>query len=165
MSKRAQTRNHLIFYIGAIVLVVGLFEVTTSYGEANLKAPPNINGRYLTATAPPGCPDASRLAISIQQSGIYLNGGLELVDQASAKPKTHAIEHSLSGRWQQQITLNGRTKALASCEANLANVDTNLQGTVAGTPAASLVGQLTFAAQPWSFTAQRQPEEAKEEAH
>ena len=46
----------LTFYGGAITAVVVLFEVVTAYGESNLKAPINIDGRYrLSYTQQPDC--------------------------------------------------------------------------------------------------------------
>jgi hypothetical protein len=161
MKKPSQTKAHLTFYGGAILFVLALFQLTTAYGEANLQAPPNINGRYLTSTALPGCPNSSRLIISIQQSGRYLNGGLQL---ASPTPTHSPVKYSLNGLWQQQLTLNGQTTALSSCEKDLNNPNLNIVGTVSGTPAV-LAGKLTMNAQPWSFTATKQPEEVKNEAH
>ena len=46
----------LAFYTGAIGAVVALFSFATAYGEANLKAPTKLDGRYrIAAQALPGC--------------------------------------------------------------------------------------------------------------
>lgn len=186
MKEHFKPKN-LIFYTTIIGFVLVLFRYVSAYGEKNLSAPPNFGGRYLSTTAPPGCPENSRLELDIQQSGIFLNGLLTL--QTSADPATTSTETatsaeenlSLSGRWQQdQIHLSGTTAALASCQLGTkTNPIVTIQGqvdhlTASPTPQPStpttFTGQLTIAdsnnnTQPWSFTAQRQAESKKTDMH
>jgi hypothetical protein len=177
MSHRFPLKN-LLFYGSMIGAVIVLFEVTTLYGENHLKAPPNLNGRYLSDRALPGCPDSSRLALNIHQSGIYLSGSLLLADatapQQTADAKETAAEEkpSLSGLWQQQqIGLSGETNALASCQASgasgssqtaAASSKVDLQGQITQPPAKSLTGQISLGGgSPVEFTAQHQAPPAK----
>jgi hypothetical protein len=168
-SKSSHVKNHLIFYIVGVAIVLGLFQLTSAYGEANLKAPPNLNGRYLSAAAPPGCPTDRQFALTIQQSGIYLNGAIELAQAADQAPVPLRPEQfTLIGRWQQQVTLSGSTPALAGCGAPASTVglQATFQPPAASPAAAALVGQLNLdSAQPWSFTAVRQADPAKQSAH
>lgn len=152
----AHLKTHLIFYGAAVTIVLGLFRLTSAYGEANLQAPPNVNGYYLTTEALPGCPADSRLAITVQQSGIYLNGALSLASLESASNSGSTPEQlTLNGRWQQQqARLTGSTAALADCQIPAAPV--TLQGSITETPPA-FTGQLVLnATPPWQFTANRQ---------
>lgn len=168
MSKSSHFKTHLIFYVVAVSSVLGLFRLTSAYGEANLTAAPNLNGRYVTTETPPGCPENSRLAVTVQQSGIYLNGAAEL-EPAAAPPPTKPLQPdqlSLHGRWQQQIMLSGRTPAFELCEGNLSTVEIAVQGTVAETPKPTLTGQLILNnSQPWPFSAQRQELPSQESNH
>ncbi|HEY9642927.1 MAG TPA: hypothetical protein V6C57_20730 [Coleofasciculaceae cyanobacterium] len=168
--------KHLLFYVVVMGVVLVLFQVVSTYGESNLKAPPNIDGRYLSAAAPPGCPDTERLVLTIQQSGIYLNGSMNL-EQASTLQNASGAESpseekpSMTGLWQPtQITLAGKTHALSSCTASqqgnsaphpAAGVPVSVvtvQGQVSSAPKAVFTGQLSLegSAQPWQFTAERQ---------
>ncbi len=64
-------------YILAIGVAIGFFQVVTSYGEANIKAPIAIAGNYpIAAPSLPGCLQHKRLFLRLQQSGIYLNASL-----------------------------------------------------------------------------------------
>lgn len=157
----------VLFYATVLPSVLGLFYLTSAYGEANLKAAPNINGDYLTTAAPPGCPADRRLVITIQQSGIYLNGGLELVSATDKTPQ-HKTEHALSGYFQPQVTLAGPTHAFTACQIDLP--EAVVQGTIAKAAgagdSATFTGQLTLNnSQPWQFTAERQTVAAPEIAH
>lgn len=165
MSKKPQTKVFL-FYIATLIIVLVLFRLTTAYGEARLQAPPNLNGRYVTAEPLPGCPQPSRLAITIQQSGIYLNGALELQpDEAADAPALQPEQLTLNGRWQQQVRLSGRTDALSACQPDLARTAVDLQGSLTQSPPA-LTGQLILnGGQPWSFTANRQATASKKNEH
>ena len=59
----------LAFYAGSIGFVVALFSFATAYGEANLKAPNKLEGRYrIAAQSLPGCLKADALILTIQQS-------------------------------------------------------------------------------------------------
>ena len=67
----------LTFYGVAIGFVLILFNLVTRYGEANLKAPARIDGRYRLSIAQlPDCLKSADPVLTIQQSGIYLNGFL-----------------------------------------------------------------------------------------
>lgn len=67
--------------IGLYSLAIGsaivFFQVVTSYGEANIKAPISIAGDYLITTQNlPDCLQKQPLFLRLQQSGIYLNASL-----------------------------------------------------------------------------------------
>ncbi|NJR65546.1 MAG: hypothetical protein HC772_09895 [Leptolyngbyaceae cyanobacterium CRU_2_3] len=163
--------KHLLFYIVVMAVVLVMFQWVSTYGESSLKAPPNLNGRYLSASVPPGCPNTDRLVLTIQQSGIYLHGSVNL-EQASAiqsAPGSEATSEekpSLTGLWQpEQLTLVGKTNALATCmNGGAGNADPRdiatvaVQGLVTVSPKAAFTGHLSLegSSQPWQFTAQRQ---------
>ena len=64
-------------YSLAIGSAVVFFQVVTSYGEANIKAPISIAGDYLITTQNlPNCLQKQPLFLRLQQSGIYLNASL-----------------------------------------------------------------------------------------
>ncbi|MBD3883819.1 hypothetical protein IFO70_18815 [Phormidium tenue FACHB-886] len=167
MNYRFETKTTL-FYVVAIGSVLTLFQVISAYGERYLNAPANINGRYVSTAAPPGCRADDRLVLDIQQSGIYLNGSLLL--QADTPPP--AVEASsenqlpLTGELQQgQVTLMGKTDAFAACAASPRDshaaseaATATLRGQVAAQPEGLFAGQLSLdnGAQPWQFQAQRQ---------
>jgi hypothetical protein len=172
----------LAFYAGTLAIVLILFHTVTSYGETNLKPAPDINGRYVSTSAYPSCPEASRLTVEIQQSGIYLNGAIaiqsaivpsktsqpELVQPESIQPESAPTKsHTLSGRWTNQtITLAGTSPTLAACDTQ-----------PAATQPIQIVGALTTDAsvlnaevrtsdrQPWRFTAQRQAQPKQVRSH
>lgn len=156
----------LLFYSATLAIVLLLFRLTTAYGEANLKAPPNINGRYVTTEPLPGCPVTSRLAMTLQQSGIYLNGSLDLAtvpEQAAIAPTGQL---TFTGRWQQQIYLMGRTQSLAACRSDWSNVQATWQGTIANPVEGVFVGQFKLdGTEPWNFTAQRQKPAVQSSEH
>ena len=102
----------LAFYGGAIGFVVVLFSVVTAYGEANIKAPPIISGRYrINLQNSSGCQQNEPLILSIQQSGVYLSGSL-LSAENNEKTEIPAKEKpSLDGKtFNQSLTLSGSTK-------------------------------------------------------
>lgn len=175
----------LSFYAIMIGSVTLLFNLVAAYGEKNLKAPPNFGGRYVSTQAPPGCPDSTQLVLTIQQSGVFLNGLLQL-QEASAATATAAGETSseerlsLSGRWsEQQINLTGTTDAFDACRSPGATYPmptiVTIQGQVDQLSASqspqthtptTFTGELTIDEPPaWSFTAQRQASEEKQDAH
>lgn len=154
----------LAFYGGAIVFVATLFYFVTAYGEANLKPPNRIEGRYQLSTQnPPDCLQPNHLLL-IQQSGVFLTGSL-LPVEADKNMLTRATERpALSGRWDSQnLTLQGNVEG---CPAPI-----SLQSTVQGNvqkgriDQATLNGTLSFAtaAQPVSFIAKQEPPEEKPE--
>ncbi|MEP0912234.1 hypothetical protein NDI45_15045 [Leptolyngbya sp. GB1-A1] len=150
-------RSHLLFYGGMITSVFILFRLTAAYGEARLQAPPNIDGIYFSSIAPPSCPNDSRLRLTVQQSGIYLNGSVDLV-QANVSPEmpdsTSSEKLPLTGRWNQEaMALSGNTDALAACQPSSNSV--LIKGTIA--PNDQLTASLQSGDTPaWSFTADRQ---------
>lgn len=178
----------LLFYGVMISSVLLLFRITSAYGEKHLKAPPDVNGRYVSTQAPPGCPESSRLALTILQSGVYLHGSLQLQetgDATPAQPSASQNRPSLDGRWDQsQIVLTGPTEALAICGSEAgstreaepsARSEVSIQGKIEPSStnsspeadSATFTGQLTIAGsnQPWTFNAERQAAEAQSVEH
>jgi hypothetical protein len=99
---------------------IGFFHFVTSYGEANLKAPISVSGKYLVAAKNlPTCLEGKTLVLNLQQSGIYLNAnlikidGLERVDilelgNRSELITTKDIRPTFSGQLQnRQFKLSG----------------------------------------------------------
>ncbi len=118
----------LSFYGGTIAVVVVLFSVVTAYGEANLKAPSKIDGRYqIPAQDLPGCLKSDTLVLLVQQSGIYLTGSLLTADAVETLGKRATERPAMTGGWeQQQLTLQGATSYLPTCQGNV-----KIQGTIA----------------------------------
>jgi hypothetical protein len=157
----------LLFYGGSLVFVIALFHVVSRYGETR-QAAPNIDGQYLSTTAMPGCPEASRVVVSIFQSGIYLNGAIALQSSEIQEPqKASQSLPPLSGQWQnQQVRLEGRTLPL--CATRQTAQPIVIEGQVAAsstTSPATLTGVISGAGQPWTFTGQRLAVAKKEEGH
>jgi hypothetical protein len=108
-------------YSLAIGSAIGFFNLVTSYGEANIKAPPPMAGIYpIVAENLPGCLHRQALSFNIQQSGIYLNANLNAIDLKNAEtPNIKVTDRSpttpianprptFSGKLQgQQLDLNG----------------------------------------------------------
>lgn len=163
----------LLFYGTMIGSVLILFRITAAYGEKNLKAPPAVDGRYVSTEAPPGCPDSTRLALTILQSGVYLHGAMHVEEiGAETEAKTTPDKPTLDGRWQNsQIALSGPTNAFATCTAanSEAKGEVNIQGQIASSASdapATLTGQMTIAGgQPWQFSAERQAAAKKSSDH
>ncbi len=114
-----------MLYGVAIASVVILFKVVTNYGEANLQAHPNINGRYrLIGAKLPPCFQAKPVILTIQQSGVYLNGNLSNVETKTNSSLKEKLP--LKGKWQnQQLQLSGLLPAKQICESLLAQSPTN----------------------------------------
>jgi hypothetical protein len=95
-------------YSLAIALAIGFFNIITSYGEANVKAPLLVTGNYLiTSPNLPDCFQQKQLILKIQQSGIYLNGSIATTSQMSGN--NNEARPTFSGRLQdRQLELNGR---------------------------------------------------------
>jgi hypothetical protein len=160
------SRNAVLFYAGTLGAVVILFQQVTQYGETHLQAPPNLNGRYVSAEDVPGCPATTRLALDIQQSGIYLSGSLRLLNPQTATEKTAPIaseeKPSLHGLWQsEQLTLSGSTPAFADCQTSTdsttnSTVPVKIEGSLRSEPV-GLNGKIALGnAEPIAFTAQRE---------
>ena len=105
----------LAFYVVMTGLVVVLFNVVTTYGESNLKAPINISGKYLLESPNlPNCLKSEKLNLTIQQSGNYIVGELSVnpptpeVPKSSESPKNNPSQPtSESKNPHQNIKLNG----------------------------------------------------------
>jgi hypothetical protein len=79
---------------GAIVF----FHFVTSYGEANIKAPISVAGSYLIAGQDlPGCLKHKALLFKLQQSGIYLNAHLIIIDELKGVDMLEAIDRFSRG--------------------------------------------------------------------
>lgn len=105
----------LTFYATAIGSVVTLFSFVTAYGNANLKAPPAVDGHYrLNAKKLPDCLQAEELELIIQQSGEYLNAAL--LPENSIDKKAIPRKLLLAGKLQnQQLNLSGPVPELITC--------------------------------------------------
>jgi hypothetical protein len=159
----------LLFYGSTLAFVVVLFQGVTRYGDTKLAAAPNINGRYLSTEAMPGCPESTRVLLTILQSGVYLNGAVDVVENAPVvEAVTSESTPPLSGRLAaQQVTLEGGTVALSRCQPLARRVQ------VAGTIASESDQKLAFAGtilldsnvQPWQIKALRLVESKQEKGH
>lgn len=108
----------LLFYGTMIGSVTILFRFVSAYGEANLSAPPNIGGYYLSEQTMPGCPDSTQIAITIQQSGRYLHGALNVVERSGSSQSTQD-KLTLGGLWQKDtLSLEGVLPLNSICQAN-----------------------------------------------
>lgn len=94
-------------YSLAIGSSIGFFQIVTSYGEANIKAPISVTGNYLiTAQNLPNCLQQKQLVLKLQQSGVYLNASIvkdkqDLTNNRDTRP-------TFSGRLQErQLNLSG----------------------------------------------------------
>jgi hypothetical protein len=108
------------FYAVTITSVIVIFKAVTTYGETTLKAPPAISGRYrIEGEKLPGCLKNENILLSIQQSGIYLNGSLS-PENPSGKLETKAEENpSLVGKWKnKKLMLSGTVPNLIACQTN-----------------------------------------------
>jgi hypothetical protein len=95
-------------YSLAIGSAIGFFNIVTSYGEANIKAPLLVTGNYLiTSPNLPDCFQQKQLILKIQQSGIYLNGSIATASQIGSN--NNETRPTFSGRLQdRQLELSGR---------------------------------------------------------
>jgi hypothetical protein len=115
-------------YALAIGSAIGFFNLVTSYGEANIRAPQSIAGIYpIVAENLPGCLQRKALLFNIQQSGIYLNAHLNTIDiknadildvrvkdRSPAAPSTNP-RPAFAGKLQgQKLDLSGSVP-IASC--------------------------------------------------
>jgi hypothetical protein len=150
----------LRFYGIAIGSVVTLFSIVTAYGEANLTAAPLISGDYLFTVKPSGCDSLSRLNLSLQQSGVYMNAALVNLARVPAERSIALRNKALQGRWQaQQLVLEGAVPAATFCTAQTqgsAMVTVKFEGRVEGS---TLSGTLFLDTAPGlPMTAQRATE-------
>ncbi len=158
----------LTFYGVAISSVVALFSVVSAYGNANLKAPPAVEGRYrLDALNFPGCLKTEALILTIQQSGEYLGGTLAPAN--AVEKKGTQKKATLTGELQnQQLNLSGSVPQLISCNQSAPTGATGrpssvkIQGILKGE---TLTGQIAMNSIPTAveFTAQLMPSEEQPE--
>jgi hypothetical protein len=94
-------------YSLAIGSAIGFFNIVTSYGEANIKAPLLVTGNYLiTSPNLPDCLQQRQLILKIQQSGIYLNASIATTSQMSGA--NNEARPTFSGRLHdRQLELSG----------------------------------------------------------
>ncbi|MFQ4142362.1 hypothetical protein [Chlorogloeopsis sp. ULAP02] len=116
----------LTFYSIAIGSVLLLFKTVTTYGEKNLKAPPQINGRYRIVLAEKlsPCNQSNPILLNIYQSGIYLNGYLSPANTSTENFSTVSqTNQSLTGKYQNSTaSLSGQVSDFVLC--NNANIET-----------------------------------------
>jgi hypothetical protein len=158
----------LAFYGGAIAFVIGLFSLVTSYGETNLKTAQSIAGDYLlTLPSSSNCKSQEPIALSIQQSGVYVAASMTKQtsrSQATFKPMT------LSGKWQnQRLNLVGNVsgKMLCSNSKDQTPIAVAIEGEIDPqqasaphsklTPSATLIGTLSLNQTTAPLTAKRKP--------
>nr|WP_166482618.1 hypothetical protein [Scytonema sp. UIC 10036] len=108
----------LVFYGTAIGSVLLLFKVVTAYGESNLKPPPTLNSRYRLVLNDnlQICKQLDPIVLNIQQSGIYLNGSVELASLNTKMSAANKTTSSLTGKLNhQQLSLSGKVPRTVLC--------------------------------------------------
>jgi hypothetical protein len=174
-------------YSLAIGIAIGFFHLVTSYGEANIKAPISIAGKYVIAAPDlPGCLQHKALLMTIQQSGVYLNANLIIIDglkgtdilqitDRSTSSSSTDIRPTFSGRLQdRQFDLSG----LAPITTCPVPSQLRIAGSISNTNSATkiprqrqLQGQLWLNSQnsnqtsPVDFTATLQPSTRSTRSH
>jgi hypothetical protein len=155
----------VIFYGGTLAFVVALFHTVTRYGDTQLLASPNVDGRYLSSEAMPGCPEASRILLTILQSGVYLNGSVNMVENPAVIDEvTSERTPPLSGRlMQQRVMMDGTATELCQSEIGRMQVD----GTIITEADKKLAfdGKILSGAQSWQMKGIRLVESKKKEGH
>ncbi|BAU14148.1 hypothetical protein LEP3755_46930 [Leptolyngbya sp. NIES-3755] len=122
----------LTFYGGTIAFVIALFSLVTNYGEANLKAQPKISGRYkLSATDLPGCLRGKDLILSIDQSGVYLNGSILETPHSTQEQTASKKKPSLTGKFRQpNLELSGTLPQIQGCENSQISIQSTIDKTI-----------------------------------
>jgi hypothetical protein len=94
-------------YSLAIGSSIAFFHAIASYGEAHIKAPLAITGRYSIADRNlPNCLQTKQLLLDLQQSGIYLNASLVANSGNNIAPNT--TRPTLSGQLHDRhLNLSG----------------------------------------------------------
>ena len=94
----------------AIGSAVVFFQLVTSYGEANLKAPTAVTGNYLiTLKQLNSCLGRKSLLMNLKQSGIYLNASLTAIEESDNTKVLETIERfQLINSRDIPPTLSGR---------------------------------------------------------
>lgn len=125
----------LTFYGTTIAFVIALFSIVTNYGEANLKAQPKISGRYkISAAELPGCLKGKYLVLSIEQSGVYLNGSLLEISHSTQEQTASRKKPSLTGKFRQpNLELSGTLRQIQGCENSAIAIQSTIdQSTLKG---------------------------------
>ena len=115
-------------YSLAIGSAVVFFQLVTSYGEANLKAPIAVTGNYLiTLKNLTGCLKSKSLLMNLKQSGIYLNASLMAIEGSDSTKVLETIERlQLTNSRDILPTLSG--KLLVESAVASPNQKFNLSG-------------------------------------
>lgn len=139
----------LAFYGIAITSVTILFSVVSAYGEKNLQAPRLIDGKFpLMAQALPGCLAAQPLILTVQQSGVYLNGALVTADAPENVLRMAQERPSLTGKWDtQQMLLTGVTNHLPNCQQQVKIQGNVQQDRLSGTVQVGSASPVVFVSQ------------------
>lgn len=119
----------LTFYGSSIAVVIALFSLVTNYGEANLKAQPKISGRYkISATDLPGCLKGKDLILSIDQSGVYLNGSILETSHSTQEQTASRKKPSLTGKFgQPNLELSGTLRQIQGCENSQISIQSTIE--------------------------------------
>jgi hypothetical protein len=102
--------------IGLYALAIGsailFFNFVTNYGEANLKPPISVAGDYIiTDRNLPDCLQRKKLLFKIQQSGIYLNANLTIIDDLDSIGVQKIKQTSaMIANKDSQLTFSGRLR-------------------------------------------------------
>lgn len=118
--------------IGLYSLAIGgtvtFFHFVTSYGEANLKAPVSVAGNYLiNGQDLPGCLQQKALLFKTQQSGVYLNASLTVLDRSTGTDISKLIDRStITKNSNVRPTFSG--KLLGRVTSTLPNQKFSLSG-------------------------------------
>jgi len=125
----------LAFYVVSISFVLILFKVVTDFGANYLKAPPEIGGNYLLLNNQnlPPCLNSENLLLSIQQSGVYLNGYLGAKNQQGNSTLPPEERPSLVGKWQEKnqsqlLMLSGTLNQTAKCQKQTVTIFSVVNG-------------------------------------
>ena len=152
------SRKSLIFYGVAISSVVLLFNGVARYGTAELKAPPTIDGHYNLELEPTAqCPQPESLHLHIQQSGIYVNAALGLMDREKISLHSHPL--NLEGKLRSsQLDLHGDLSDMRLCGQSVAGVTIVSEILTTNPTLQHLTGQINFTGlpDPFAFSSQRQ---------
>lgn len=159
----------IAFYGVAICSVLLLFSIVTTYGEANLKAPTAIDGRYRFSYNPERkCSNSNSLVLTIGQSGIYLNGFFSVDADTAHQLKASEKQPSLTGQLNnQQLSLTGTVLNSLLCNNPISQTSStsrvSIQSQIEG---ANLQGQIILSGIPEAidFTAQREAAQPSEES-
>ena len=114
-------------YILAIGSAIGFFQIVTSYGEANIKAPIAVAGNYLiTAPSLPGCLRDKQLFLRVQQSGIYLNASLtsdrqDLTSRPTLSGRLNVRQLDVSGMLPATLCSTSQLRLAGSIDSTVTN--------------------------------------------